>query len=253
MKNKLTLIECTGLLLLFAMSAVCSASTLTWTGNAALFNRWSEPGNWNPSGPPANGDTLVFPAGFTPVNDLNNLTVHSIQFTGNGSTYLSGNPVTVESDITAASNNGEARVSFDITFSSGGGTFYTLGSSFLNIEDNVILGNNLALNLYALTTNILVQGSIQGPADLVKLGSGDAYLQGTLANTYTGGTYVRGGNLHLAKSANVVAIPPKLSVGENTTVSGSIVDDAAGQYPATMDVTVGPYGLWVLNNQATVT
>lgn len=229
------------------------ATTRTWTGNGTFFNRWSDGGNWNPSGPPVNGDTLVFPAGFTPNNDIANLQVHSIQFTGNGSTYLSGNPVTVESDITAANNNGEARVSFDITFSSGGGTFYTLGSSFLNIEDNVVLGNNLALNLYALTTNILVQGSIQGAADVVKLGSGDAYLQGALANTYTGGTYVRGGRLHLAKSPNVVAISSKLSIGENTTVSDSLADENPGQYPPAMDVTVGPYGLWVLNNQATVT
>ena len=241
------------LLLLLATTSVSTARTLTWTGNGTFFSRWSDPGNWNPSGPPVNGDTLVFPAGFTPSNDINNLQVHSIQFTGNGSTYLSGNPVTVESDITAASNNGEARVDFDITFSGGGGTFYTLGSSFLNIEDNVFLGNNLALNLYALTTNILVQGSIQGAADLVKLGSGDAYLKGTLVNTYTGGTYVRGGTLHLAKSANVVAISSKLSVGESTTVPGSVADESPGQYPSVMDVTVGPYGLWVLNGQTAVT
>jgi fibronectin-binding autotransporter adhesin len=241
-------------LLLLATASVSTARTLTWTGSgASLSTHWSDPGNWNPSGPPATGDTLVFPAGFTPYNDMVNLQVHSIQFTGNGSTYLSGNPITVESDITAANNNGEARVSFDITFSSGGGTFYCLGSSFLNIEDNVILGNNLALNLYAQGANILVQGSIQGAADLVKLGPGDAYLQGTLANTYTGGTYVRGGKLHLAKSANVVAISPKLSVGENTTVPGSVADENPGQYPPLMDVTVGPYGLWVLNGQTAVT
>jgi len=232
---------------------IASARTLTWTGNGTFFNRWSDAGNWNPSGPPINGDTLVFPAGFTPNNDIANLQVHSIQFTGNGSTYLSGFPVTVESDVTAANNNGEARVSFDLTFSSGGGTFYTLGSSFLNIEDNVFIGNNLALNLYANSTNILVQGSIQGAGDLVKLGSGDAYLKGALANTYTGSTIVRGGTLHLAKSANVVAISAKLSVGENTTVSGSIIDDTGGQYPPTLDATVGAYGEWVLNNQATVT
>jgi len=240
-------------MLLIAIPAVVGARTLTWTGNASFYNRWSEPDNWNPSGPPATGDTLVFPAGFSPDNDMANLQVHSIQFTGNGSTYLSGNPVTVESDITAANNNGEARVSFDITFSTGGGTFYCLGSSFLNIEDNVFLGNNLALNLYAQGANIQVQGSIQGAADLVKLGTGDAYLQGTLANTYTGETYVRGGTLHLAKSANVVAISPKLSVGENTTVLGSVADENPGQYPPVMDVTVGPWGEWDLNGQTSVT
>lgn len=240
-------------LLSLSIVANSNARTLSWTGNGTFFNRWSDGGNWNPSGPPVNGDTLVFPAGFTPNNDIPNLQVHSIQFTGNGSTYLSGFPVTVESDVTAASNNGEARVNFDITFSSGGGTFYALGSSFLNIEDNVYLGNNSALNLYAQSTNIWVQGSIQGAADVVKLGPADAYLKGGLVNTYTGGTYVRGGRLHLAKSANVVAISPRLSVGENTGIQGSVVDDNTGQYPADMNVTIGVYGDWVLNNQATVT
>ncbi len=254
MKQTISLFKCTVLILvLFATPAVGSARTLTYTGNADFPNRWSESNNWSPSGPPVNGDTLVFPAGFTPVNDLTNLEVHSIQFTGNGSTYLSGNPVTVESDITAANNNGEARVSFDITFSSGGGTFYTLGSSFLNIEDNVYLGNNLALNLYAISTNIWVQGSIQGAADLVKLGPDDAYLYGGLVNSYSGGTYVRGGTLHLAKSANITAVSSKLVVGMNTTVFGSIVDDTVGQYPPVMDVTVGPYGQWFLNGTTTVT
>lgn len=243
-----------GVLFLAATAVVSNARTLTFTGNADFYNLWSEPDNWSPSGPPVNGDTLVFPAGFSPYNDLSSLEVHSIQFTGNGSTYLSGNPISVESDITAANNNGEARVSFDITFTGVGGTFYTLGSSILNIEDNVVFTfPNAALNLYAFTTNILVQGSIQGSTDVVKLGSGDAYLEGTLANTYTGGTYVREGKLHLSKSANVVAISPRLSVGESTTKPCSMVDDNPGEYPLVMNVTIGPYGNWILNGQTTVT
>ena len=60
----------------------------------------------------------------------------------------------------------------------------------MNIEDNVFLGNGqlILYTLYTNTpgTNLLIQGSIQGPADLVKLGVGDAYLVGTLNNIYTG-------------------------------------------------------------------
>src|SRR5262249_50893250 len=71
-------------------------ATHTWTG--ATSNLWSDNTNWN-GGSPA-GDTsavLVFPGGtanLSIMNDLNNLAVQSITFSGNGYS-ISGNQLTL--------------------------------------------------------------------------------------------------------------------------------------------------------------
>jgi hypothetical protein len=64
------------------------AASLTWTG-AGANAFWSTPGNWSPAGPPANGDTLTFPDTASRkdnTNDLLNLRVQSVRFTGGPAT-----------------------------------------------------------------------------------------------------------------------------------------------------------------------
>ncbi|MDB6018139.1 MAG: Extracellular serine protease precursor [Pedosphaera sp.] len=240
--------------LFFFCASICfsEAKTLTWTGNAPFFNRWSEPGNWSPAGPPVNGDTVIFPAGFTPNNDLTNLSLFSIQFTGTGSTYLTGNPIHLDSDITAANNNGEARVTLDITFNSGGGTFYTLGSSFLTVVGNVALANHQSLNLYALNAQMYVNGSVSGTGGITKLGGSHAYLLGQSPNVLTDLTSIQDGTLHLGKS-NVVAISQKIVLAPNGTSGSDLTDDAPGQYPPVIDATVGNSCTWHMNYGTAVT
>ncbi len=231
------------------------ASTLTWTG-LGVSDGWSVAENWSPVNTPATGDTLVFPAGSSlNNNDLVNLELHSIQFTGVGGSFLHGNPVLIDSDITAANSSGESRIYFDVTFPTGG-TIYTTSGGVLNLEDNVFV-NSSQLILYTLVTNstgtnLMIQGSIQGNADLVKLGAGDVYLFGTLANLYTGGTYVRGGTLHLDKQG-VPAVSPRISVGNTVAAFTMLKDETTGNYPSPLDVTVGGFGRWLLNDTATVT
>ena len=75
-----------------------AATTRTWTGGG--FNHiWSDRQNWSPQGIPGTGDTLVFPNSSSSDNDLTGLELHSIQFSGTGGTFLTGNPLSLDSDI----------------------------------------------------------------------------------------------------------------------------------------------------------
>src|SRR5215813_2920437 len=99
----------TEFLLLFSLLLVshhAQAATRTWQGGSI---NWSDPDNWSPAGPPQSGDDLVFPYRFCQVtelgctthnNDLNNLVVGRLTFTGNHT--IGGNTITVTNGIFAA-------------------------------------------------------------------------------------------------------------------------------------------------------
>ncbi|MGH7971934.1 MAG: autotransporter-associated beta strand repeat-containing protein, partial [Limisphaerales bacterium] len=190
------------------------------------------------------------------VNNLAGLEVFSLQFTGNGSSTVSGNAILLDSDITS-SQSGTTRISLQtITFNRGGGTLYALGTGLLNIESDLVGSGQAEVILYpfytnSIGTNLLLQGSIQGAVDLVKLGDGVALLTGGSANTYSGATYVRGGTLYLSKTG-VTAVSSKVVIGDTTAFS-QLVDESTGNYPPALDVTVGGLGEWTLNETAMVT
>src|SRR5437879_3615991 len=82
-----------------------------WTGaTSANINadRWSDGFNWDPVGVPQNGETLIFDhaQNTTMVNDLVDLTVADLVFTGVGGLLvaadfnLSGDPLTITNSIT---------------------------------------------------------------------------------------------------------------------------------------------------------
>ena len=128
---------------------VCGA-TRNWTGNASV--NWSDPNNWNPLGPPQDGDVVMFSgAGLATLsNNLPNLRLNSIVFGGfPGGFVLTGNPVQLDSNITDNHSGGsDNQVLFDIHFT-GGGQFSTLGTGGLYIGGSVTLSNNLQVTLFA--------------------------------------------------------------------------------------------------------
>src|ERR1035441_7321892 len=77
--------------------SVTPRTTRYWQGTAG--NNWSTPANWSPAGPPQDGDDLFFINRVS--NNINNdlpfITVHSMIFYQAFS--LSGNPMTVTSEI----------------------------------------------------------------------------------------------------------------------------------------------------------
>jgi hypothetical protein len=92
-----------GLLLL--LSAEAQATTYSWTGSANAS--WSNAGNWSPNGVPANGDTLIFPAGTankTNTNDLIGLELVDILVNDNGypGYTLGGNGIVLTHSLISA-------------------------------------------------------------------------------------------------------------------------------------------------------
>src|SRR5690349_5922822 len=69
---------------------VAHAGTCTWNGSAS--GNWSNAANWNlPCTTPQAGDDLVFPdaaSGKAMVDDIANLSVASLSFTGSGGGYV---------------------------------------------------------------------------------------------------------------------------------------------------------------------
>ena len=126
------------------------AATKTWLGNAA-DDLWSTASNWSPAGVPQDGDVLAFAGASVHKanrNDLNNLLVHSISFSGTVGGYtISGNLIRLESDITDNHTGSRNRVICYVQFSNGGGFFTSAGAGALDVNGDVILsgGGELAL------------------------------------------------------------------------------------------------------------
>ncbi len=87
-------------LALCLLPAAALAVERHWTGSASGF--WSDPRNWDPAGPPQDGDRLVFDqnANTTMVNDVVGLSVTALDFSLRDY-RLSGNAITLSSSTRA--------------------------------------------------------------------------------------------------------------------------------------------------------
>jgi fibronectin-binding autotransporter adhesin len=243
-------------LLTISLTWLANGADRRWTGDA-FNNTWSEEDNWSPSGPPQDGDTLIFgnlASQKSNRNDLSNLRVQSIVFNGSSGGYtLNGNPILLNSDITAAHTSGNNSVRLGVQFTHGGGTFNVVNGGRMEISGTVTLANNASLIAFTLGTNLTISGAIVGDGDLTKLGAHSLFLTGTAANTYTGPTFINGGTVYLDKSSGARAISPRVSIGDQTLLNCQLADMDGGQYPPAMSVVIGDRGTWGLTNGATVT
>jgi uncharacterized repeat protein (TIGR01451 family) len=186
---------CALLFVLVANGGVAQAATSrTWIGGSGA--NWSTPANWNPSGPPANGDALNFPASAGTMatnNDIAALDVVSIEFAGGGYT-VSGNAFTVDSNI-AINQGASATISVKLTL--GGPMTIDVGRfGTLNLSG---IPQSIDLNGHDLTVDgdgqVNVAGSVTGTAGVFVLGS--AALVYEAPTSYIGTTSVDGGILAL--------------------------------------------------------
>ncbi|MEO7677713.1 MAG: hypothetical protein ABIV39_13210 [Verrucomicrobiota bacterium] len=144
-----------------------SAIERNWVGGG-LVGMWSNPGNWNPSGVPQNGDQLNFDAGFPPpsgvmVNDLTNLTVQHLAFPS-GAWQLSGNELGV---IAAIGNSGDGLVEIYCAIRLEGITTFPALSYFPEKSSDLRLTG--AINLNGRLLRLLARSEVTVEADGVAL------------------------------------------------------------------------------------
>ncbi len=114
------------------------------------------------------------------------------------------------------------------------GTFRMFGNSetvggLVSTADAGVVGNgNVGISILTLDVNttdrdfsgILVDGvGMGGTLELVKKGTAQQTLSGTLANTFTGNTTITGGTLNLNK-AGAIAIGGNITIGDGATTPG---------------------------------
>ncbi|MBP7950198.1 MAG: autotransporter-associated beta strand repeat-containing protein [Verrucomicrobiales bacterium] len=134
-------------------------------------------------------------------------------------------------------DNGHLRVTGDAALGAVPGSFdaanITLqnGGVLQNRDSNVTLDANRGIYLgsgggviysgWAGSRSMTIPGAISGPGSLTKTDGAPLILNGTAANTYSGGTVFREGRLDLAKPDGVNAIPGDISFTGNPNWGGS--------------------------------
>jgi autotransporter-associated beta strand protein len=177
-----------------------SAATKIWTG--ATNSNWNTSSNWSPSGVPASGDDLVFPAWVTNKTLNNDITAgtsfNSLILKGVGYT-LSGN---------------------DITLGAGGIIQSGLVTNNI-INFDIALGANITINMAGLEGYLTIAGAISSGASysITKQGPGSLTLSN--ANTHSGGTTLSAGTLNI-NNANA------LGTGTFTITTGTIDNTTGG-------------------------
>ncbi|HEV3340871.1 MAG TPA: Ig-like domain repeat protein [Pirellulales bacterium] len=205
-------------------------STDTWTG--AIDANWStnNSGTTNWSGSvPANGDTLIFPAGaahLTNVDDIASLTVNSVTFSGASGGYNLGgsNPLTLSAGVSASN---------------------TAGTNTINLP--VVLGASQTFTV-ASGAQLNVGGVVSGSAALTKAGTGTLDL--LASDTYNGGTTVGAGTLLVDGSTGDVSLTAGTLGGTGTvgaiTAAGGAVSPGGATNPGVLNA-----GAVTLNSSTT--
>jgi fibronectin-binding autotransporter adhesin len=219
------ILACAVLLALpLAFSGTAQAATLTWTGTTD--GDWNDASNWGGSGPPANGDDLIFTgtSNTTTNNDVGTFSVTGIQL-----------------------NNTTAGESF------------TLGGTYLNwngtISTAAVVGvgsitDTISLELRATSTNrnfelgadhhIDVTGKIWGPQGIRKLGDGTLTLSG--ANTYSGTSTVSAGTLKVQSQTALGSTGNATTVADGATLELNYVP-ANNSSPIEENITLNGAGV----------
>ncbi|MGB2351934.1 MAG: beta strand repeat-containing protein, partial [Akkermansiaceae bacterium] len=200
------------------------AATLTWTGTTD--GDWNDASNWGGSGPPANGDDLIFTGTSNTItnNDVGTFSVTGIQL-----------------------NNTTAGESF------------TLGGTYLNwngtISTAAVVGggsitDTISMELRATSTtrnfdlgadhHIDVTGRIWGPQGINKLGDGTLTLSG--ANDYAGSSTVSAGTLRVQSQTALGTTAAATTVANGATLELNYVP-ANNTSPIEENITLNGAGV----------
>jgi fibronectin-binding autotransporter adhesin len=216
-------------LLIHSLSA--SAGTHTWTGGAAS-EYWNAAANWSGGAPTANEAApvvLIFPANFSGpfTNNIANLKVDEIRLLGSGQVVRGANGAS----LTLRGGNTGTNV-------------YSAGINYFDETLPLVLeGTNriVAPVLFTFLSQISGSGGLEM--------NGTIMLDGDAANTFTGATIVKSGNLTLNKEVVPVSEPLGLvSVYGPLIIEGGRVTYSADNGIAnTSAVTIHPGATLDLN------
>jgi autotransporter-associated beta strand protein len=242
------------------------AAIKNWKGGTLVLGdpeaafRWSEPGNWDPSGVPQNGDRLIFFVRAAPgqgaavltINDLPGLTVASMSFGANADFQttefsLLGNQTLGIAEYIEVTASTEADVHIRCGLRLDGQARFEAGvgatlDPYLGLHfDGPIDLNGHNLRLVEQSGDLDVAGAISGAGDLTIL-EGSVELTGDVGNTFNGTTTVAGGfgsDLILNKSSGL-AVPGGLVISTNSAVkldrphqiadTATVFIESAGQF-----------------------
>jgi autotransporter-associated beta strand protein len=197
----------------------------TWTGDGADSN-WMTAANWSGGTAPGNGASLVFPAGVSKLNTVNNfpatMNFSSIELDGSGYA-LSGNAISLAQGIT---------------------TTYSSGTSSDTIDTQ--LGGPISVGAGG---ELDLDGALTGSAGLTVSGGGKVGLGGSASNTYAGTTVDDGSTLVLSKSGGAIAVPGDLVIGDGTSAA-MVQDTASNQIATGSSVTINDDGTLALNGNS---
>lgn len=184
------------------------AAVKTWTDTSA-DHKFSTSSNWSPSGAPTNGDSLVFPVstGLTSyntfiTNDIDNLSVAGISFTGNSGssgscTYRNFNfnnggssttdPLTLTGNIDPSAVTGECTpsVNFDMNLAISTSTFTLSGHGYGKIY--ISFGDYSTPRTLSIGSSNLVFSASGSPMSIYSNISGTGNITSSSGGLYLGG------------------------------------------------------------------
>ncbi|HYG73721.1 MAG TPA: autotransporter-associated beta strand repeat-containing protein, partial [Planctomycetota bacterium] len=226
--------------------ADASAATLTWNGNTN--SNLNTATNWTPNGTPANGDTLVFPAGPANQNLNNDIGANTdliLQFTG-GAYTIAGNEMDMNGTWTVT--GGGPHILNFVVDSNGGNNFNigagltltigTAGTINANNDNVTILGGGTLTIADGTSMDDGLDLFIDGGATVDLGGFSETVGTFTLINgTLSNGTLTAGAAYDLrAGTVNAVLAG---GVGVNKTTAGTVVLTNANTYTGATNVNAG--------------
>lgn len=221
------------LLVGLAATLGAQAATYTWTGVGFFGNKdylWSNPNNWAELAAPQPGEQgvqLVFPNSNAPrqtTNDVLNLVVKSASFLG--ANYAIHGPGANGVTMNLRGDNGGA---FAVAASATGCQFGPGTRLHLASDGTMAVASSATFTIHS---------RVSGTFGFTKSSPGTLALQGTVANTFTGPTFVRDGLLVLRNAG--LCLPGALTIGDGSaayspTVTMVMADQIGDSSPVTVN------------------
>ncbi len=228
----------------------CGARGQTWTG-AGATNNWSAAANWSGGAPANNGTANVTFSGSTRLTPNADVpwSINSLLFGAGGNFVLGGSQLTIGAGGVANNGGGVETVNNPVVLGASqtwsGSSQVTFGGPTLGLGGNTLI--------FAGGSGYVVNSAIAGTATTaIALSSGTLTLGGATSNSFSGGLYVNGGTLNLAKTSGSVAVPGALVIGDGVgaAASATVALQGTSEISPLSTVAVMSDGLLNLNGNA---